>query len=583
MIPEIESLTWSEPRTVERIGKTLKSATPSEGFWALWREFKPQLQDAGFSISKFREQWQVAWWQKEGVFKYPVLPEVTHDQELKLEPLVNETVLKEFQKPLVQMVVAASKLGQDKLDDTLNAAGTGVGKTFITLGAARELNQRLIVICPKVIVVDWIRSAHLMGVQLAGVYGWEWIKTGKTPFGSFDITQTTNKKTGKVTKRKGTTFTWSVPDDCAIVFDEAHRASGIGTQNSLMLSSAKDAKHTIYMLSASIANSPIKMQAPGYVLGLHKNGKDFYDWMYRHGVVDQTFKINGRMVTVQKFKGSARHLQTIHRSIFPRKGIRITAEELGDQFPSTQINAKAFQLDDAKKVIEVYEELEEKLAILATMRGPDKQANILTETLRARMKIEMLKIPIFVSLTRDAEEEGNSVFIAVNFKDTLHELVKQLKIQAWVMGGQKEHDRRNMIDDFQANRVNKIIGIMGACREGMNLQDLHGGHPRYAIISPPEDPNSLRQVTGRVARIGGTPSNQVIPFVEGTIEEQVCKNLSTKLDQLDLIMDGDLSPSFFPSNYSKMRAEQVKQGKASQEPTEESMFQMQEAREEEQF
>jgi hypothetical protein len=52
----------------------------------------------------------------------------------------------------------------------------------------------------------------------------------------------------------------------------------------------------------------------------------------------------------------------------------------------------------------------------------------------------------------------------------------------------------------------------------------------------------MRQALGRVWRDSAkSKSIQKIVFVSGTIEEKVCKQVNEKLNNLDLINDGDLN------------------------------------------
>lgn len=551
-IPEITNLNWGAPRELETRGGLMlvKSAKPSEGFWNLWREQKDALQEAGFSVSKFGGEYVVNWWERDREFLFPKLGEITNMEaiELKLKPLVNENRILPYQYVLVQQIVAA----MNRFGASLNGCSTGVGKTFITLAAARETGRRLLVICPKPIREDWIRGAFYMGTQLAGVYGWEWIKTGKTPFGAFEMVWVRDKK-DRARQVKGD-FIWSIPDDVDIVFDEIHRASGMETQNAHILIQAVEQKLNVFGLSATVANDPTKMKAVGQMLGLHKGGRDFYRWMLVNGVRREQFKVGGRSVTVWKFHGTAHHLQTIHRQIFPLRGCRVRADQIKD-FPASQILAKAYEMDEESEIKAAYEEMMNKVNEIMASKESNKQSCILTEILRARQRVELLKVPLMVSLTRDYEEEGNSIFLAVNFKDTLFELITRLKLKSYIVGGQRDFTRRDMIDDFQSNKVNKIAGIIKACREGLNLHDIHGEHPRVSLIMPTPSAYDLKQVLGRVGlRAGGkTPSLQRVLFAANTIEEEVCKNLATKLDCLDLVMDGDLQNGIFPPSYSQMR------------------------------
>jgi hypothetical protein len=65
-----------------------------------------------------------------------------------------------------------------------------------------------------------------------------------------------------------------------------------------------------------------------------------------------------------------------------------------------------------------------------------------------------------------------------------------------------------------------------------------------AIISPHPSAVILKQCLGRVWRTGGkSKSIQRIVFCANTVEEDICEKLKTKLENLDLINDGDLSQS----------------------------------------
>jgi hypothetical protein len=570
--PIIDALPWADPKIIEtRKGpRAVKAAPPNDQFWEIYRDNKEAMQNAGFSVSRFGGEWKVNWWAKPaGHYAYPEIaekvarPAAPLPEVLGLTSLVYETEIKDnfrFQIPLIQQTVAS----MNRFGSALNGCGTGVGKTFITLFAAKERHRRILVICPKTIVNDWQRGAFLVGVEVAGIFGWEWLKTGKTPFGHWTYKVL---NAGKKNERKvKDAWVWTVPEDVDIVFDEVHRASGMDTQNSDVVVAAKEAGVQMYMLSATVANDPTKMRAVGYALGLHKGHKDYYDWMKEHGVRQETINAGGRKIQIWKFRGGANHLQIIHREIFPTKGCRVRADQLGAAFPHTQILAKAYDMEEAGDIRRAYEEMMARVdEIMASkdMASSERQACILVEILRARQRVELLKIPLFVSLTRDYMEEGNSVFIAVNFLETLEELCKQLNITAFICGlssgkkimpGYNEHKRIDAVDEFQANKTNVIAGIIKACREGLNLHDIHGGHPRVSLISPSPSAFDLKQVLGRVARAGGlSPSLQRIVFAGDTIEEEVCENLADKLDQLDLIMDGHLQKGIFPPSYSAYR------------------------------
>lgn len=59
-------LEWSQEREVPtKYGPRLvRSADPSEAFWALWRVSQRDLKDAGYSVSQYQGKWQVSHWRK---------------------------------------------------------------------------------------------------------------------------------------------------------------------------------------------------------------------------------------------------------------------------------------------------------------------------------------------------------------------------------------------------------------------------------------------------------------------------------------------------------------------------------------
>jgi superfamily II DNA or RNA helicase len=214
--------------------------------------------------------------------------------------------------------------------------------------------------------------------------------------------------------------------------------------------------------------------------------------------------------------------------------------DLGDAFPETLIKAKAFDMDNAKKIANEYEDLCNRIEELRMQEN--FSANVLAEQTRARQRIEMLKAPAVAAMARDLIEEGNSVFIAVNYTETREWLMEELDTDCAIYGGQNEIERRGKIDSFQADRSRIIIGIIQASREGLNLHDLNGNHSRVALIMPSPSVFDLKQVLGRVHRAGGkSKSIQYMIYAAGVpIEESICEKLDEKLKRMDTLNDGEI-------------------------------------------
>jgi superfamily II DNA or RNA helicase len=528
----LATVEWSHPiqLNTKRGVRLLRKAPIEDAFWKVYKEdketFKEQLAAAGISMGKFREEWALSWWSDENLkFKSVIGSDNIEEkvEELSLIPLLHPENLFEYQQTSVQMGVSSMA----KYNRVLLGHSTGVGKTFCALGIARELGKRVAVICPKPITTDWHRAAKLMGVEIFEVCGWEWAKTGKSQLGRW-------------TDDKKHEFRFMLPPDVILVFDEVHRGKGEATQNAYLVRDSVNQNIQAIALSATIADDPMKLWAIGQFLGLHQGGKDYYRFLNQNGCKKTRFGM--------QFQGGNGILKRLHSRIYPEKGNRLRHSDLGDAFPETLIKAKAFDMDNAKKIANEYEDLCCRIEELRMQEN--FSANVLAEQTRARQRIEMHKAPAVCAMVRDLIEEGNSVFIAVNYTETRKWILDELKVSCSIHGGQNEMERRGNIDSFQRGDSKVIVGIIQACREGLNLHDLTGDAPRVALIMPTPSIFDTRQVLGRVHRAGGkTKSIQYLVYAAGVpIEENICSKLDEKLKRLDLLNDGEIDPtiSFLP-------------------------------------
>lgn len=525
----IATLEWSHPLQVNtRNGpRMIRKAPIEDAFWSIYRtdrdRFKELLGKSGMSMGKFREEWSLTWWSDEDG-KFPVIVADTQAEpsaavpDIALTPLLYPDTLYQFQQTSVQYGIQSIQ----RFNRVLLGHSTGVGKTFCALGIARELGKRVAVIAPKPILTDWRRAAKTMGVEVFEIINWEWCKTGKSQIGRW---------TCDLKKE----FKFMLPDDVILVFDEIHRGKGLNTQNAYLVRDSVIQNVQSIALSATIADDPTKLWALGQYLGLHTGGKDFYRFLTQYGCRKTRFGF--------QFQGGASVLKKLHHRIYPERGNRLRHSDLGDEFPETNIKARAFDMDSAKAIAAEYEDLQIRIEELRTQEN--FSANVLAEQTRARQRIELLKCGSVAALARDYVEEGCNVFIAVNFTETREWLMKELETSCAIYGGQSEMERRGAIDSFQRDKANIIIGITQACREGLNLHDLNGNRPRIALIMPTQSVYDLKQVLGRVHRAGGkSKSSQFVIYSAGVhIEEHICEQLDKKLKRLDLIADGMIDPT----------------------------------------
>jgi len=514
-------LVWGEPRIVStREGvRSLRTSAPTDAFWRAWRASKEGLKSKGFSVSRNTAgEWQVCHWQTPSAA--PSAEDTEAQVLLPLPRLNNPKGLLPYQIPSVQALVRSLRSHAAGLD----ASDTGVGKTYVALAAARELTLTPTVICPKAVIPSWQRAAAHLGIDIEAI-NYERVRNGNTIYGQW----ASERVGGKTVER----FIWGSETEM-LIFDEAHRCKGTNTANAGLLIAAALQDIPTIAASATAATNPMEMRALGFLLGLH-GLRDFWTWAEAHGCYKNQW--DG-----WEFGGLDEDIQTIHRGIFPHKGTRIRIADLGDQFPRTQIAVELVPVASPDKINKSYSDVREAIdAVRQKAAGDSSNAEHLTAQLRARQVSELQKIPSLVELAKDALAEKRSVFIGVNFNDSLDTLKESFgnEIVAIIRGDQTDEDRERNIAAFQADKARIIIANLKAGGVGVSLHDLHGRYPRTALICPGWSATDLKQSLGRVWRSGGkSTSIQRILYAAGTVEETVAQRIEEKLRNLSLLNDG---------------------------------------------
>lgn len=516
------NLQWGSP-TVQRLPEGLRQtrrAVPTDAFWAAWRRSKEGLKAKGYGLTQINGVWLVTHWSSP-----TPAPGVNSKADAKLDPVTplrDERGLLDYQRTPAAMLARSLR----QFGGALDASDTGVGKTYMAMAVARELNLVPLVICPKAVMPSWDRVSTQLRHPLRCI-NYEKVRLGNTPW--------CKRKSVKLSADRAVeTFVWS-REVRLLIFDEVHRCAGTDTLNASLLIGAALQQVPTLALSATAAHNPLHMRALGFLLGLH-GLRDFWDWAAAHGCYRNQWE-------GWEFGGTDEDILQIRSEIFPSRGVRVTVGELGSQFPPTQIATELVPVDDPETVNRAHEALRKAMDDLHAKSADDADKNgaeHLVADLRARQQSELQKLPAVAELTRDALAEGRSVFVAVNFTDSVKALQDMLnrKDTVTVVGGQKTAEREAGIAAFQANRARVLIANLAAGGVGISLHDLHGTHPRTALILPGNDPRLLKQALGRVWRQGGSPSLQRILYAAGTVEERLADRMEQKLRNLDLLNDG---------------------------------------------
>lgn len=443
----------------------------------------------------------------------------------------------------------------------------GTGKTYVGAAVLRELDLPSLVVCPDVARTSWLRAGEHLGVEF-DVIGCEMLRTGRTPFGRWQ-----HPKTGPLKTRLKCSVCqcWVDPETppcpygpahCvepktiphnygrfvfarevrAVVFDEVHRYKATDSLNSDMLIAAKRQGLKILGISATAGDSPLDFKALGYALNLHEldEGLRFWTWVRRWNCRPSP---HGGFYFAGKEDDRKRVMARLNEEIFPAHGVRIRAKDLPG-FPECQITAELYDLNEGRAIEKLYEQMDDSISALRDKAAADKQTH-LTVILRSLQEIELLKVPIFVQLTEDANDQGYSVVNFVTFTQTLDELCKRLKTDCRIDGSQAgpagAKRRQHCIDSFQAGRDRRLVANSAAGGICISLHDAVGDSPRLGLVSPCSSAINIRQVFGRLPRIGAkSKSLYRVVLAAGTREEAVHRRLVTRLNQQDAFNDGDL-------------------------------------------
>jgi len=234
-------------------------------------------------------------------------------------------------------------------------------------------------------------------------------------------------------------------------------------------------------------------------------------------------------------------LKRIHKSLFSDRGVRLRRDEIPN-FPEYETEISPYNLDDdsTKRINQIYDEMNMELKKIDKKIKKDCK-NELTIRLRAREKTEMIKLPLILEMVNEAIEAGMSAVIFLNFSASIDALAERLNTKCIFDGRVGDKVREKNKQDFQNNTERVIIINSAAGGTGLSIGDLDGDHPRISIISPDDSAFKMKQVTGRTVR-ENSKSKSIIRFVyiSGTIEEKVANNVKQKLDNLELLNDGDL-------------------------------------------
>lgn len=449
------------------------------------------------------------------------MKDIEMDDKIKIDDKIKDKLLPyqiQHTKNLVRVI--------NKNNAVLDASDTGTGKTYTAIACCSILKLKPFIISPKSVLSIWRDVCKLFNVIPIGICNYEAIK-----FGKYYVQG--RRKICPYLTIENKRYIWNMPKNTIFIFDEVHKCSGTGTHNARLLIGAKESNVPLMILSATVSDNPMKFRLFFYIL----------NFIEPETVKKKNIDLKKYIRIMENWiNRDQRPMVRIHNMLYPDRGSRMRIDVLGDMFPKNQISVTPYAVSHNRRndIEREYTIIRDALDELADKTKKDK-ASIFVKVVRARQKIEMLKVPLFVELANDFMENGQSVVIFVNFTKTLETLSELLHTDCLIYGDQTAEIREANIQEFQNNESKIIICNIASGSSGISLHDIHGGHPRVSLISPTWNSIDLLQALGRIHRAGAkTPALQRIIFIDETIEERISEKLKDKLANINSINNGDL-------------------------------------------
>lgn len=415
----------------------------------------------------------------------------------------------------------------------------GCGKTFSASWVAKQIACPVVVICPKSVKSTWKRVLNSFGVTPMLLVSYEKLVRGGTPHLVYK--KNIKDKNGReLSKYQLTDLRF--PSNALVICDETHKCKSPISLSAGLLINAKRKGYKLLLLSATIATNPLEMKAVGYATNLH-NLYSWKDWCLDNGA--EEIGKWGALKFDTEDEAAQNKLKESHHNLFHIQHLssRLTRDTMKGVFPDNHINPEAFDLGtNSVKIQSVYDNLQDEIARLEE-RSENYSSHIFALIMKARVKIELLKMPFFIECIDEIVREKNSAVVFVNFNTSLEFLKNNLRHKcSVVVGGQSEKQRDLEIGNFQSDKHRVSLNNIKSGGNSISYHDLNGNYPRQTLISPTWSAIDLIQCLYRIHRAEGKSAcYQRIVYADNTIERRICDRLRLKINNLSCLNDGDLS------------------------------------------
>ena len=436
---------------------------------------------------------------------------------------------------------AAGKLADalQKHGVAVDLSDTGLGKTFHALAAVKSFDVPFVVICRASSRHKWeqaVRDFDLHQNCLA-VDSWQRFTNGRN---HREIV--TRQASGR-----STSYSWNPAAPTVIIFDEVQDAGGQTSLNSqLLIGVGRSSKTYAICLSATVADSPLKLKALGFLCGLH-NLSNFYGWAMDHGCGKSPFGYNQLYFKPNQSKWVIPKL----RDALAPYGVRVCRDTVSEYLPQETVEIELWDVGSPTKFVQDALDRLEHTRDEDLLKHEDGTPGAV-EQMRDRQEAELRRLVPLVAEIKAAVEGGMYCPVFLNFTasvDTLKIMLQSEKISVGVFDGRDKWKREVDREDFMKGELRVLILQSAAGSASIDLHDIVGGRPRMTFISPHYQSEVMLQMLGRAVRFGAkTPVIQRICFAEGTIEEKVFRVVEQKARNVNALNDGVWDAAFRNAN-----------------------------------
>lgn len=434
-------------------------------------------------------------------------------------------------------VEAAEKLADalQNLGVGVDLSDTGLGKTFHALGAVKLVQAPFAVVCRASSRHKWEKAVEDFGLASSclAVDSWQRFTNGRNH----------RNLVTKQVSGKSAIYSWEPSQPTVVIFDEVQDAGGQTSLNSQLLIGAGRSKSTYPLgLSATIADSPLKLKALGFVCGLH-NLHNFYGWAMDHGCGKSPFGYNQLYFKPRESKWVIPKL----RDALAPFGVRVCRDTVSEYLPQETVEIELWDVGSPTKLVQQALDKLEETRDEDLVRHEDGAPGAV-EQMRDRQEAELRRLVPLVAEIKAAVEGGMYCPVFLNFTasvDTLVDMLKSEKIEAGIFDGRDKWKRENHRDLFMKGKLPVLVLQSAAGSASIDLHDTEGGRPRMSFISPHYQSEVMIQMLGRAVRFGAkSPVIQRIVFAEGTVEERVFKVVEGKAKNIRALNDGVWKTAF---------------------------------------